>query len=71
MTKDQAVEWAGTQVKLAERLGLKSQGSIAGWGDYPPELRQLQIEGLSGGALKAEPNCDKFRVPGAAQQAAA
>ena len=39
-----------------------SQGTIAGWGEYPPPLRQLQIEVATGGALKAEPDCDKYRV---------
>jgi hypothetical protein len=63
MTKDDAVKWAGTQVKLAERLGMRSQGSISLWDVYPPPLRQLQIEALSGGQLKAEPDCDKFRFP--------
>ncbi len=62
MTKDEAIAWAGTQVKLAEALGLASQGTIAGWGQFPPALRQLQIESLSRGELKAEPDCDKFRV---------
>jgi hypothetical protein len=63
MTKDQAVAEFGTQVKLAEALGIKSQGSVAAWGEYPPPLRQLQIEALTGGKLKAEPDCDKFRFP--------
>jgi hypothetical protein len=54
MTTDDAIKWAGgTQVLLAERLDLK-QPSIASWGEYPPPLRQLQIERVSGGALKAE-----------------
>jgi hypothetical protein len=64
MTKDQAVEAFDTQVKLAEALGI-TQGSVAGWGTYPPALRQLQIEALTGGRLKAEPDCDKFRFPAA------
>lgn len=68
MTKDQAVEAFDTQVRLAEALGI-TQGSVAGWGEYPPPLRQLQIEALTGGKLKAEPDCDKFRV-GAPQEAA-
>jgi hypothetical protein len=63
MTKDQAVKFFGTQVKLAEALGIKSQGSVAAWEDYPPPLRQLQIEALTNGKLKAEPDCDKFRFP--------
>lgn len=65
MTKDQAVRHFGTQVLLAKALGL-SQGSISLWGEHPPALRQLQIEAMTGGALKAEPDCDKFRVPQAA-----
>lgn len=57
MTKDQAIKAFGTQVKLAQALGLLSQGSVAGWGEFPPALRQLQIEALTGGKLKAEPGC--------------
>lgn len=67
MTKDEAIAWAGTQVKLAEKLGM-SQGTIAGWGSFPPPLRQLQLEALSAGVLRAEADCDKFRVPTAAAQ---
>ena len=63
MTKDQAVKFFGTQVKLAEALGMKSQGSVAAWDEYPPPLRQLQIEAATGGKLRAEPDCDKFRIP--------
>jgi hypothetical protein len=32
-------------------------------------LRQLQIEALTGGKLRAEPDCDKFRVPSLATAA--
>jgi hypothetical protein len=62
MTKDQAVKHFGTQVLLAQALGM-SQGSVSLWGEFPPELRQLQIEALTAGALKAEADCDKYRVP--------
>lgn len=68
MTKDQAVSHYGTQGKLAEALGMK-QSSVSLWGEYPPPLRQLQIESLTAGALKAESDCDRFRFP--APQAAA
>ena len=62
MTKDQAVEaLGGTQQALAKALGI-TQGSVSLWGDYPPPLRQLQIEALTGGTLRAEPDCDCFRV---------
>ena len=67
MTKDQAIKWAGTQAKLGAALGV-SQGTVAGWGDFPPALRQLQLEALSGGALIAESECDKYRVPAAPER---
>jgi len=51
----------GTQYAVAAALGIR-QPSVANWGEFPPPLRQLQIEALSGGALRAEPDCDKFRV---------
>ena len=69
MTKDQAIAAFGTQVKLAQALGM-SQGSVSLWGEHPPELRQLQIEALTQGRLKAEPACDKYRIPAPVQQAA-
>ena len=49
-------------MRLAEALGM-SQGSVSLWDKYPPPLRQLQIEALTGGKLRAEPDCDKYRVP--------
>lgn len=61
MTKTDATKHFGTQAKLAEALGM-TQGSVSLWGQYPPPLRQLQIEALTGGELKAEPGCDRFRV---------
>jgi hypothetical protein len=62
MTKDQAVQHFGTQMELARALEM-SQGSISLWDTYPPALRQLQLEALTKGALRAEPDCDKYRVP--------
>jgi DNA-binding transcriptional regulator YdaS (Cro superfamily) len=62
MTKDEAIAWAGgTQALLAERLGMR-QASVSLWDRVPP-LRQLQIEALSGGEVRADADCDKFRVP--------
>ena len=72
MTKGEArAVIGGTQSQLAAALGI-TQGSVALWGTYPPPLRQLQIEAITAGALRAEPDCDKFRVPawGDAQEAA-
>lgn len=64
MTKTEAIAWAGgTQEQLASKLGM-TQGSVSLWKSVPA-LRQLQIEALSQGQLKADPECDKFRVPAA------
>ena len=48
--------FGGTQTATAKALGL-NQSSISEWGEYPPEARQLAIERISRGALKAEPGC--------------
>lgn len=55
-TKD-AIEYFGTAVSLRERLGMTSSGAVSHWGEYPPDNRQLQIERITLGALKAEPGC--------------
>lgn len=65
MTKDEAIKaLGGTQSSLAAALGI-TQGSVALWGQRPPALRQLQIEALTAGALRAGPECDKYRTPAA------
>jgi hypothetical protein len=57
MKTSEAIEWAGgTQVALALKLGI-NQPSVSGWGEFPPALRQIQIQLLSNGALQAEPSC--------------
>ncbi len=61
MTKDQAIKHYGTQEKLAEALGM-DQSTISKWAAVPA-LRQLQIEALTRGELRADPDCDKYRVP--------
>lgn len=47
----------GTQAAVADALGI-AQASISKWAkrDSVPQLRQLQLEALTGGALKAEKN---------------
>ena len=62
MKTSEAVSYFRTQVALAEALGM-NQSSVSTWGEYPPALRQLQIEAATRGDLVAEPDCDKFRVP--------
>ena len=46
----------GSQNAVASRLGIR-QPSVASWGEYPPDNRQLQIQKLTRGRLKAEPGC--------------
>jgi hypothetical protein len=62
MNKADVIAHYGSQVAVAQALGIK-QPSVANWSDPLPELRQLQIEALTGGALKAGPECDKYRAP--------
>lgn len=56
MKKADAIKYFGTQVKMGKALGI-NQGSISAWPEYPPDHRQLQIERVTLGALKAEPDC--------------
>jgi hypothetical protein len=55
MTTAEAIKRYKTQKGLADALGIK-QGSVSGWGEYPPPLRQLQIQRITNGRLRAEPN---------------
>lgn len=57
MKTQEAIEHAGTAVNLANLLRIKSTGAISQWGEYPPDGRQLQIERITLGALKAEAGC--------------
>lgn len=53
MTTHEAVSHYGTQQKLAEALGIK-QASVSGWGDFPPPIRQIQLQRITRNKLKAE-----------------
>lgn len=62
MTKDQALAYFdGNQSKLGRALGV-DQSTVNKWKAVPP-LRQLQLEAITKGKLKADPDCNKFRVP--------
>lgn len=61
MTRDEAVAFFGSQLKLAKRLGI-TQGSVSLWAGGIPPLRQLQIERLTKGKLRADRSCDSYRV---------
>lgn len=56
MKTQTAIDFYGSNVALTAALGLSS-GAVSQWGEYPPNARQLQIEKLTLGALKAEPHC--------------
>lgn len=68
MRTDQVIQHFGSQSATASALGIK-QPSVAEWGDFPPDNRQLQVEKVTRGKLKAEPGCldrvlgmDKLKV---------
>jgi hypothetical protein len=56
MTTFEAIEFFGSKPALAAALGLKTP-SIYEWGELPPPLRQIQLEMLTDGKLKADPSC--------------
>ncbi len=56
MKKSTAIKFAGGKLKLANMIGVTS-GAITLWGDEIPEGKQLLLEHLSGGKLKADPKC--------------
>ena len=63
MKTDAVIQHYGTQQAAAAALGIK-QSSVAEWGEYPPELRQLQIHRDTKGRLRAEPEViEKFGEP--------
>ena len=60
MRTKKAVNHFGSQRALAEALGI-TQPSVAEWGEFPPPLRQIQIEAVTNGDLEAEPSCIRRR----------
>jgi hypothetical protein len=71
MTKQEAIDFFGTQVALARALDI-TQSSVAEWGVYPPEPRQLQLQRVTGGQLRAEADVlAKYGVPQASPQGVA
>lgn len=56
MKTSEVIEFYGSQTAVGEALGIY-QSSVAEWGEEPPDLRQIQLESLSGHKLKANPKC--------------
>lgn len=53
MRTSEAVVCFGSVRELAKALGVTEQ-AVYLWGEYPPPLRQYEIEDLTSGKLKAE-----------------
>ena len=52
-TRD-AIDYFGSVQKLMLNLGITSRQAIYAWGETPPYLRQVQIEHVTNGKLKAD-----------------
>jgi DNA-binding transcriptional regulator YdaS (Cro superfamily) len=53
MNMDDALEWFGTKTAIAEELGI-ALPSVTNWGHSIPPLRQLQLERITKGGLRAD-----------------
>jgi transcriptional regulator with XRE-family HTH domain len=60
MTYDEAIAHFGTQVKLAEALRI-AQPTVSQWERVVPPRYQFQLEIITDGALRADP---ELRIPG-------
>jgi hypothetical protein len=56
MTTQECIDYFKDKPSLAKALGIKLP-SVYEWGEYPPPLRQLQLQLLTRNKLKAEPDC--------------
>lgn len=54
MRTEAAIKHFGGRSALAKALGI-NPASTHSWGETVPKLRQLQLEMLTGGKLKADP----------------
>jgi hypothetical protein len=59
MTTSEAISHFGSPTALARALGI-APPSLYGWGECPPPLRQIQLQQITRGALKAD--ADVFEV---------
>jgi DNA-binding transcriptional regulator YdaS (Cro superfamily) len=56
MRTDAAIQYFGSHSELAKALGIQAP-SVYGWGEFPPDAKQLLIEKVTKGKLAAEPGC--------------
>lgn len=54
MTYQEAIDYFGTQVRLAAALGIQ-QPSVSSWGKVIPDRYQYQLEIITGGDLLVDP----------------
>jgi hypothetical protein len=59
MTTEEALSHFGSPTALARALGIAAP-SLYTWGEFPPPLRQIQLQQITGGELQA--NADVFEV---------
>ena len=63
LTSDALAHFGGSKAALAKALGI-SVPSVYEWREYPPPLRQVQLEQVTGGTLKAEPDVFDAKAKG-------
>jgi len=56
MTTEQVIKYYGSKVAIAKALEINPQ-ALTNWGDQPPPLRQLQLEKITRGKLRADKAC--------------
>ena len=66
MTYQDALQYFGTQVKMAEALGIK-QPAVSLWEKVIPAAYQYQIEVITGGQLLADEHLRRPRTDGNAR----
>ena len=64
MTKTEALAFYDGNVSALARALEMDQSTFYSWDVFPPGGRQLQLERLTGGKLKAEPGCMSRRRQG-------
>jgi hypothetical protein len=65
MKTHDVIQHFGSKAAVAAAVGI-AVPAVYSWREYPPPLRQLQIEAITRGALKAESDCEKYRVESSA-----
>lgn len=56
MKTAQAIEYAGSSKALADLLGI-TPSAISQWGEEVPPARQMQLQQITRGRLRAAPDC--------------